>query len=138
MRHLISVALTVAVPVMVACNNGGTSSATSPSVVLTTETFTGTVEVGGSDFHNFTVAQGGPVSITLTAAGPPPTIFMGLGIGNGGTSCALISGGSTPTPAGPNPQLSGNVATGGTLCVEVYDIGNQLGPVDYTVVVSHP
>ncbi len=39
--------------------------------------------------------------------------------------------------AAATPQLSG-VSTAGTLCVNVYDIGNQTAPVTYTVTVAHP
>jgi len=34
-------------------------------------------------------------------------------------------------------QLSGTTSAG-TLCVQVYDIGNQTAPVSYTVTVTHP
>ena len=125
----------------VACDNGNSStsaSPTSPSVTLTPETFTGTVDVMGSDFHNFTAAQSGEVNVTLNAAGPPPTIFMGLGVGTPtGSACALFSSGFTNTQAGATPQLSGSVSAG-TYCVEVYDIGNQGAPITYTVTVLHP
>jgi hypothetical protein len=106
----------------------------------TTQTFTGTVQVQQSDVHPFTVTQQGEVDVTLTAAGPPPTIYMGLGIGSWDTTssaCTLFSTGTTQTPAGTAPQLSGT-APAGAYCVEVFDIGNQAGPVTYTVTVAHP
>jgi hypothetical protein len=63
---------------------------------------------------------------------------MGLGVGiPNGSACTLLVGGSTTTAAGASPQLKGLVS-GGTLCVEVYDVGNQTSPVTYTVAVSHP
>ena len=138
------VLLTGLVPSLGGCNNGG-SSATSPSVPLTTETFSGTIPVGlgNSDSHNFVVATAGEVDITLTAAGPPPTITMGLGIGNGSTTngvqtCTLGSGStSVPAQASTTAQLTG-IANPGTLCVEVFDIGNALVDVTYTVTVAHP
>jgi hypothetical protein len=139
MRRFIPVAFALML-IAVACDNSGSdsSSTTSPSVPITTETFTGTVPVGGSDFKSFTVAQSGTVNVTLSAAGPPPTITMGLGVGTpSSTACALLSGGSTQTPAGTAPQLTGSL-TPGPYCVLVGDIGNQLAPVDYTVTVAHP
>jgi hypothetical protein len=95
------------------------------------------VAVGGSDFHTFTASQNGQVVVTLTTAGPPATIPMGIGVGTpNGTSCTLLPGASTVTTAGGS-MLMGEVS-GGTLCVDVYDVGNATGPVSYTVSVSHP
>ena len=119
---------------------GGSSSTTTPvapTVSATTETFSGTVNVGGSDTHNFNVAQsGGQVSVTLTAAGPPATIFMGVGVGTpSGSSCSLIAQ-SPPSQAGTAAVLSGT-AQAGAYCVSVFDIGNQTAPITYSVTVSH-
>ncbi len=142
MRRFILVALALVVT-EVACDNGSSSSipsATSPTVTLTTETFTGTVEagIGNSDFHNFTVAQSGAVTVTLSAAGPPPTITMGLGVGTPSSStCALLSGAFTPAQASTTAQLSGTLSAG-SYCVQVSDVGNQTTPVTYTVTVVHP
>ena len=129
--------------VLAACDNGGSPSVvpTAPTV-LTTETFTGTVDVGGSDFHTFNAATGGEVDITLAAAGPPTTIFMGLGIGQPSGSpptCVLFTatGATVYTPAGSIPQIVGTISAG-TFCVQVYDIGNQLAQISYTVTVAHP
>ena len=125
------------------CSGGSNSSptiapSTTPPLAPTSETFTGTVPVGGSDFHAFTVAlNNGQLTAALTAAGPPPTIFMGLGVGTvtSGT-CTLITGGSAIIQAGPTAQLSGQV-NAGTYCVAVFDAGNQSADVTYTVVVTH-
>jgi hypothetical protein len=138
----------IAVPAVLACialsvacdNSGGSTSPTTP-VVLTTETFTGTVQPAGSDSHNFTVAQQGEVDVTLTSAGPPPTIFMGLGLGTPGTTsgtCALQASVSISTQAGSTPQLPVTAPQAGIYCFSVYDIGNQTAAVDYTVTVAHP
>lgn len=119
-------------------NSGGNNALTGPSPQLTTETFTGGFDTGGSAFHVFTVAVAGEVDIDLTAAGPPSTIFMGLGVGapqNG--TCALFTGGSVSTPAGAIPQLVGT-AGAGQYCVAVFDVGNIAAPITYTVTVAHP
>ena len=121
-----------------ACSSSSQPVTSSP--VLTTETFSGTVDVGGTDFHKFVVAVSGEVDITLTAAGPPSTIFMGLGVGNpstDGSTCVLISGATTVTPAGNTPQLAGT-AGAGTFCISVFDAGNQTAQISYTVAVAHP
>src|SRR5215831_17972430 len=90
-----------------ACSGGSSSGpstapSSSPPLAPTNDTFTGTVSVGGSDAHQFVVKlSNGLLTATLTAAGPPPTIAMGLGIGtiSSGT-CTLIPNGSIITPAG--------------------------------------
>ena len=119
---------------------GGSPSTTTPlapTVSATTETFSGTVNVGGNDSHNFNVGQsGGQVSVTLTTAGPPATIFMGVGVGTpSGTTCTLIAQ-SPPSQAGSAAVLSGT-AQAGAYCVSVFDIGNQTAAITYTVTVSH-
>jgi hypothetical protein len=129
-----------------ACGGSGssnTSAIPAPSGTVVTDTFTGTVAlpVAGVlqvDSHNFTVTVAGGVSITLTAAGPPATITMGLGVGNPAAdgTCSFLSGGTTQTPAGSTAQLSGTLAAG-TYCVAVGDIGNALQPISYTVTVAH-
>ena len=75
--------------------------------------------------------------MTLTAAGPPATIYMGLGVGTPVSgACQLLSGGYTVTQAGTTAQLSGTI-NAGTFCVMVYDAGNMVAPVTYAVTVTH-
>jgi hypothetical protein len=125
----------------VAC---GSSSNPSPAVATpasSTQMFTGTVQVGGNSVVQFTVAVSGEVDVTLTAAGPPAGIIMGLLIGNpasaGSSTCLALSGGSVNTPAGSVAQLLGT-APPGAYCVQVYDVGNQTGPVTYSLTITHP
>jgi hypothetical protein len=121
-----------------ACGGSNSSSSTTPSVTRTTETFSGTVQVGSSDFHSFKVSQPGNTDVTLTAAGPPSTIVMGVAIGTVDDSgCTRIVGGSVNVPAGSTPQLIG-LTSPATLCVQIRDVGNQTAPVTYTVTVTHP
>jgi len=118
-------------------NSSTTTTTTTPSPTQTTETFNGTVAVGGSASNNFTVANSGRVDVTLTAASPPATVVMGLGVGTpGDAGCTVLPGASTNTPAGTAVQLSGTVSAG-SLCVKIYDVGNQTAPVTYTVTVAH-
>ena len=125
-----------------ACSNSAdaasTALVTTPTGPATVENFSGTVQVGGSDPHNFTVTlDSQTLTMDLTSAGPPATITMGFGLGSpvGGT-CQLLSGGTTAAPAAATPQLSGTVAAG-NYCFMVYDVGNALGPITYTAVVTH-
>jgi hypothetical protein len=96
------------------------------------------VDIGGTDSHAFTVAlSGGQVNVILTAAGPPSTIFMGLGVGTyASPACTLLTSGAIVTQAGATAQLSGTV-NAGSYCVMVYDAGNQTAPVTYAVTVTH-
>jgi len=129
----------------VACSNSGSGSdalagLTSPgSATQVVDSFSGTVPVGGSDFHSFTVTTNNqPVLVTLSAAGPPATIFMGVGVGTLSADgvCNLLSNAAVVAQAGMAAQLSGTIASG-TYCVAVFDVGNQNAPVDYAVTVSH-
>lgn len=128
----------VALLATAACNKAATPSApTTPTVARTTDTFTGTVAVGGDDSHSFSITTSGNVDVTLTTTAPPATIVMGLSIGMPGTGgCVPVAGGSTQTPAGSAVQLSG-VASPGTLCVDVRDVVGETAPVTYTVTVTH-
>lgn len=114
------------------------SSLLAPSAMLSTETFAGTVDIGGSDSHTFSVLQsGGQVNVTLTAAGPPPTIYMGLGVGTpSGGSCALLTNAQILTQAATVAQLSGTVDAG-AYCVMVFDAGNQTAQITYSVTITH-
>ena len=117
---------------------GKDNSTTAPTDTPKTDTFTGTVQVQGRETHNFTVGNSGQVSVTLTSASPPSTIVMGIGVGTPvDNACGLLAGASVNSAAGSNAQLTG-VVSPGTLCVTVFDVGNQTAPVTYTVTVVHP
>jgi hypothetical protein len=127
------------------CNSSdasGTSPAdilaSSPSIPLATENFSGTVQQGSNDSKPFTVVSNNfQLTAAMTTAGPPATIQEGFGIGQmvAGT-CQLLSGGFGTFAASTTPQLSGTVPSG-PYCVMVYDVGNQTGPITYTVVIQH-
>jgi hypothetical protein len=132
----VGVALALAIGVS-ACGSSASPS-TTPTVARTTDTFSGTVAVGGRDFHSFTITTTGTIDVTLTAATPPSTVVMGLSIGIPANSlCPAMAGASTLTAAGASVQLSG-IASPGLLCVDVHDAGYQSAPVSYTVTVTHP
>ena len=118
--------------------NNSTPSVTTPSVTRTTDTFSGTVQMAGSAFHSFRVAQTGTTEVTLTTASPPATVVMGLALGIvDDAGCTRLAGASLNAAAGSTPQLAGLTSTG-TLCVQIRDAGNQTAPVAYTVSVTHP
>jgi hypothetical protein len=138
-RFTAAVALAASAALAAAC--GGSSNpttVTAPTGTVVTDTFTGTVQPGGASINNFNVTVGGTVSVTLVSAGPPPTITMGLGVGNPGATgtCSFLQNGTITTTAGSTAQLSGSIAAG-TYCVAVVDIGNAAGAITYTVTVAH-
>jgi hypothetical protein len=135
-------ALLACIALSVACDNSDSgNTATGPTTVtLTTDTFTGSVDPMGSAFHKFTVAQAGEVDITLTAAGPPSTIYMGLAIGvlsTDGTSCSPDSRFTVVVQASTTPQIPVS-AGAGNYCVQIFDAGNQVATINYTITVAHP
>jgi hypothetical protein len=144
MRRLVCGVAVVVASGCAGCGGNSNNSATAtpaaptPTAAASTESFSGTVTVAGNDFHPFTVATtGATLSVTLTAAGPPTTIFMGLGLGAyDAPTCTLLNNAYLTTQAGAVAQLSGT-AGAGAYCVVVYDVGNQTGPITYAVTVSH-
>jgi hypothetical protein len=141
-KHILATLIVVSAFAAAGCSSGDSSSSStlpvSPSSPLVTENFSGTVQVGGSDSHPFTVvSSGAQISLDLTSVGPPSTISMGFGIGGwDGTTCTPISGGYGTVQASATPQLGGNIAAG-TYCAIVFDVGNQSAPVTYTAVILH-
>jgi hypothetical protein len=134
------VALVMAAALAAACGGSSTSpSVVTPPTTVTTETFTGVVPVGGLKIHTFTVTAPGTISVTMTAAGPPPTITMGLGLGNPDASgnCILIATNPSAIASTTTPHLSGTLTSSGAYCVEIVDVGNAAGPITYSIAVSH-
>jgi hypothetical protein len=108
--------------------------APTPVPASITDTFTGTLTVGGTSAQPFIVQQTGHVTVTLNSM--DPSVPVGVGIGTPSTGgCALVNR-QSPVVAGPSPALSG-IALKGSLCVTVYDIGNLTSPATYTLTVFH-
>jgi len=140
-RFAVHVVLAAAVAVCGCNGNELTSAATTATtdVELTTEVFSGTLAVGSAATHLFAVAQTGEVKVTLTAASPPSTIFMGIGVGTpADSSCEFLEGRTGNVQAGASPQLDLANTAPGLYCVSIYDIGNQAVPIDYSFTVEHP
>lgn len=140
------------VPVLVVglslgCHN---STATAPSTATTTtttdvasptmtDTFSGTLPVGGSTFFPFTVGQYGTVNATLAGIGGPgvpSTVQVRLGLGNitdssCSTSTMSIVAASTATEVTATDQP-------GTYCVDVSDVGNLFEDATVSLTVAHP
>ena len=125
-----------------ACTDTQNTTAPSTDAVApptTTETFSGTLLVGGYSFYSFVVAQNGTVNVTLASVSGtdvPSTVTIGIAIGTpSGTGC---SGGTvTSTTAGTDPQVTGTYSPG-RYCVNVSDVGNLAAPAAFIVTIAHP
>jgi hypothetical protein len=130
-------------PAASACGGDNTTAPAPASTTIasptSTETFPGTVPVGGSRFYSFVVSLNGTVNVTLVSVsgiGVPPTVTLGLAIGApSGTGC---SGGTvTNATAGTDPQLTGTYSPG-RYCVNVSDVGGLTAPATFIVTIAHP
>jgi hypothetical protein len=124
----------------VACDNSGSTNTTAATTVApasVTDNFSGTLQVGATNTHTFNVSQVGTLTATLTAVGPPATVFVGFAVGTySGTTCTLAA--TINTQASATPQLSGTASVTGQWCIQVSDIGNLSAPATYTITVAHP
>ena len=103
-----------------------------------TDVFASQLGIRGTATRSFTVTEPGTVSLTLTSAGPPATLEVGVGVGipNGsGAGCNLTK--SVVTGASSSPQLTIAVDSG-AYCARVFDVGNLTGDATFSVSVLHP
>lgn len=124
-----------------ACHSSSTAPATTttPAAASITETFNGTVQVGGAAFYTFNVSQYGTVNLVLTSVSGalvPSTVMLTIGIGTpSGTGCATTS--TATTASGSTVQLTGSF-NAGTYCANVADAGNLFGPANFSLTIAHP
>ena len=105
-----------------------------PAVPTVTDTFSDTLLVLGANTHNFNVSTIGGVKISLTSVQPGAAVGLGIGTSNLG-SCSVVD--KVETVAGSTVLLSGTVTVPGLYCVTIYDLGNLVEPVVYTIDVLH-
>ena len=133
----LAMALAVTAP---ACGNVKDLYTYSPTAVTYTETFSGTLDPGGTAFHPFAVSVAGTVKLTLTTVGPDSALVLGFDIGTwDGTTCSPIFGSGLPSAVQGN-AFSGS-AIAANFCARVYD-GKATIPADtqatYAIKVEHP
>ncbi len=121
----------------IGCGGLISSLPTTPTPVIVTETFTGTLTVNGAATHNVFTSATGAVTATLTSLGETAPAKVGFSMGTlAGATCSAVL---TNDNAVVTSVLTGTVSTlGGSLCVRVYDVGVLTEPVPYTFTVSHP
>ena len=117
-----------------ACSDPIPPAAPTPAVPTTTDTFSDTLLVLGSNMHQFTVAAVGGVKVSLASVQPGAAVGIGIGTPSLG-SCSVID--KIETVAGPAVQLSGTATIAGSYCVVIYDLGNLVEPAIYTINVLH-
>jgi hypothetical protein len=112
--------------------------ANSPTPVIVTDTFTGTLTPNGATSHPFPVtsAGGGDVTATLKAVSPDAAAVVGFSLGTwNGTSCQAVIANDRATMSA---SILGRATTTGQLCVRLYDVGAISAPQNYEVEVVHP
>jgi hypothetical protein len=145
--RLVVVGFVLAIGSLSACRG---KTATLPTPVLTTDTFTGTIAPLGTVFHSFTVNYDGAytdASITVNslksvATGADKSITIGVGFGS--LSLGVCTRASTLTnpaaPIGTELPTSGSQFGPGTYCVQVFDntgAPTVTEPLSYSIAVKH-
>jgi hypothetical protein len=120
------------------CGDSGTTTTTPAPVGPFTDTFTSIIYPGGFSAHSFSATEAGTITVTLTSAGPPATVVMGLGIGvpNFGPGCSLTT--AVNVSAGSTPQIT-IPADAGSYCVAIFDVGNAVPTGEsFSITTVHP
>jgi hypothetical protein len=145
--RLVGAALVVSLVSLVGC---GSKSPVTPTPVLATDTFTGTIAPLGIQAFPFTVnfsAYGTDASITVTsltsvATGAAKTITLGVAFGqvSGSTCAASTTYTNVATPLNTELPTSGGIFGPGTYCIQVFDnkaAPTVTEPMNFTVIVKH-
>ena len=133
MKQILAVVLGVALGTA-ACKDPVAPSTPIPAPATIPETFTGTVLPLGNSVNSFTVLRVGTIQVSLTGVSPPASVGIGVGTPSG-ANCLLQD--NLTAVAGPNAQMTGTATVPGTFCVSVFDAGNLVEAVNYTVSVLH-
>jgi hypothetical protein len=135
-------ALALGLAFVVSCGEDTPTTPTSTTPTVVTDTFSGSINKNGAASHRFTAAATGSVTATLTAVGPDAlgadgaALVVGFGIGTwNGTACSVVL---AQDKAIQSSVIYGNVNASGELCVRIFDVGNIVDQVDYTMTVVHP
>jgi len=105
-----------------------------PATPTIPETFTGTLLPLGSSTNTFLVQRAGGIQVSLTSISPAASVGIGVGTPSG-ASCLTLD--HMTVVAGPNAQMIGTATVPGNFCVSIFDVGNLVESVSYTVVVLH-
>ena len=147
---LLLVGLVCSVTAAAACNKNNNNSTTNPSPILTTETFSGTINPKGTASHAFVVnyefaytdAAVTVTNLTSVATGAGQSITVGVGFGSYSVGvCTRVANVSNPTaPLNQKLPTTGQQFGPGTYCVQVFDnpdASTVTEPMRYTLSVEH-
>ena len=141
-RLLCVLACVVGTVCLTACNKNASTSTTSPSSLpadaTISESFSSALNVNGTFFYSFSMAQFGSVAVTLTnitGSDLPDGLTLNVGIGRPtGTTCTpSLSLAASP---GDTPQVTGDYGPG-IFCVVISDSGLLTAPVKVDAAVAH-
>jgi hypothetical protein len=136
MRRLTVAAIVAVLVALAACGEDESPTSPSPITSPVTETFASFLSLRGTSSRNFVASGSGTIRVTLTSVGPPSVpIGLGLGVPGGTTPCVLSI--ALTTEADVVPQLAAP-ADPGTYCVQVYDVGNVVDSIAFSVTIEHP
>lgn len=135
MKRILAVMLSMML-IAVACSDPIPPAAPTSVSPTIQEPFSGTLTVFGTNVHSFTVQQVGGLKVIISSIDPSAAVGIGIGTPSVTTGiCTVLS--SLTTVAGPGAQLSGTTTVAGSFCVQVYDVGNLVESVAYTITVIH-
>jgi hypothetical protein len=135
MKHVLALGVALALAA-VACSDPVAPAPPTPVAATISETFSGTLTIGGSNLHQFAVTQVGGLKVTLNNVTPSAAVLLSVGTPSTATgACAPLNG--LTTVAGPSVQISGTATVAGNFCVSVADVGNLVESVTYTISVLH-
>jgi hypothetical protein len=125
------------------CSKATTSPTTPTSAAaVVTETFTGTLTVGGSRFYSYATPADGTATATLVTiggSGVPESVVVNLGFGV--PNAFGCTAGATAVQVVGTAGVSASITesqTAGVHCVQVADFGNLYAPAQFTVTIDHP
>jgi hypothetical protein len=133
MKRFLPLLLVVAL-VFPGCHDPVAPATPTPAPPTIPETFTGIVLPLGNSTNTFIVQRSGGIQVSLTNLAPAASVGLGVGTPSG-ANCLLID--NLTVVAGPNAQMIGTATIAGSFCVSVFDPGNLVEAVNYTVVVLH-
>jgi hypothetical protein len=139
--RLAQVALLTAAIASASCwdQNPTQPSPNADNVPVMTESFNGTLPLGGSKFYSFSTTVQGTVSANLIGlkedgADSSAQLSVSLGVPVG-VACS-VEVGQIVTP-GAGTVLS-TTLPGGVYCVQILDPGNLVSPGIFSITIAHP
>jgi hypothetical protein len=128
--------VTVLLLLAVGCG-GSTPTDPGPVYPQKTETFTGTVAVGGAQPFPFTVENPGDITVAITGLSPDATLTMGIRLGGWDATALTCTGQLETRAAKVNLVFTGTPSSAGQYCVEIFDIGSLTAPADFVLGMTH-